>query len=318
MSVTHVILGTGPVGMAIMETLAAQPDAPHILMVNRSGKSPETLPAGVEVVASDMRDLAKVAQVTHGAAVVYTTAQPAYTRWAQEFPQLQAAILDGVARSGAKLVIAENLYMYADTDGAPLHEALPYAPHTRKGRVRAAMTEAAFAAHKAGKLQVTAGRASNFYGPRALGSSVGDRLFEGILKGKGAEIIGSADQPHTLTYIEDFGRALVTLGAHEQAFGRAWHVPNAPAMTMREFVAIISKILGQPVKLNVMGTMMMRIGGLFIPEAREGIEMMYEYVKPYRVSHSDYAQAFGEPFTPIETGLRTTLAWYQAHMPAHA
>src|SRR5690606_10789202 len=131
-----------------------------------------------------------------------------------------------------------------------------------------------------------------------LGSVLGERVFPPIFKGKAAAPTGNIDLPHTYTYIEDFGEALAILGAEESAWGRAWHVPNPPTLTTRELLTIAFEEAGKPPKINPMGKMLVRIGGLFIPEAREALEMMYEFEKPYRVDDSAFKQAFGDIATP--------------------
>ena len=270
-------------------------------------------PAAVEVVASDVYDPAAVREVCAGAAVVYQCAQPGYTAWPDKFPPLQAAVIDGLTGSDTKLVIAENLYMYGEVSGK-LHEGLPYAAQTRKGGVRAQMAEAALAAHRAGKVRVTMGRGSDFFGPWALGSSVGERLFYPALAGKAAQMTGDLDAPHTVTYIEDFGRALVVLGERDEALGQAWHVPNdRPDITQREFVEMVFAEIGQPPKVSTVGRMMLRIVGLFSPEARELPEMMYEFEQPFVVDSSRFETTFDVHATPLAEAIQTTVAWYRAH-----
>ncbi|MCB0161183.1 MAG: hypothetical protein KDD83_23775, partial [Caldilineaceae bacterium] len=64
-SITNpVILGTGPLGLAIMDVLTAR-DLP-VTLVNRSGKVGESLPAGVTVKATDLYDPANVRTVCAG------------------------------------------------------------------------------------------------------------------------------------------------------------------------------------------------------------------------------------------------------------
>ncbi len=185
---------------------------------------------------------------------------------------------------------------------------------TRKGKVRAAMSEAALAAHQAGKVQVTMGRGSDFFGPWVLDSGFGDRVFYPALAGKGASFGGKLDLPHTATTIEDFGKALVILGEREEALGRAWHVPNdRPQITQRQFAELVFAETGHPVKASGMGKTMMRIGGLFIPGARETVEMMYEFEKPFVVDSSQFERTFGVKATPIEEAIKATVAWYRAH-----
>ena len=102
----HVILGTGAIGRAIADELVSRGES--VRMVNRSGKMDE-VPAGVEVVASDLYDPANVREVTRDARVVYQSTQPHYDEWPQKFPPLQKSILDGLTGSDVKLVIVENL-----------------------------------------------------------------------------------------------------------------------------------------------------------------------------------------------------------------
>jgi nucleoside-diphosphate-sugar epimerase len=311
MSELHVVFGTGPLGRSVMNELVRRGES--VRVVNRSGTMPET-PEGVEVVAGDAYDTGVVRNLTEGAAVVYQCAQPPYNQWPERFPPLQAAILEGTAASGAKLVIAENLYMYGDTGGRPMVESLPSSAHTRKGKTRAEMAAAALAAHQAGKVRVAIGRGSDFFGPWALGSTMGERAFYPAIAGKPAQLTGSLDQPHTHTYIEDFGRALVILGERDEALGQAWHVPNdQPQITQRQLATMIFEELGLPPKMSGMGKTMMRLGGLFIPEARETVEMMYEFEKPFVVDSSKFEKAFGMTATPLREAIATTVAWYRAH-----
>ncbi len=314
MSNLHVVFGAGPLGRSVVNELVRQ--GKTVRVVSRSGKMAEA-PQGVELRSGDLYNAGVVRELAQGAAVAYQCAQPHYWEWPQKFPPLQAAIIEGLAGSGTKLVIGENTYMYGDTGGRPLTEDLPYAATTRKGRVRAAMSEAALAAHKAGKVQVAMGRGSDFFGPWVLDSGFGDRVFYPALAGKGASFGGKLDLPHTATFIDDFGKALVILGERAEALGRAWHVPNArPQITQRQFAELVFAETGHPVKASGMGKTMMRIGGIFVPGARETVEMMYEFDKPFVVDSSQFERAFGVKATPIAEAVKATVAWYRAHPQA--
>jgi nucleoside-diphosphate-sugar epimerase len=312
MSANHVILGTGAIGRAIAEELICRGDS--VRMVNRSGRM-EECPAGVELVASDLYDPAKVREVTRGAKVVYQSAQPEYFRWPEEFPSLQKSIIDGLSENTAKLVLVENLYMYGATNGKPMTEDMPHNAHTRKGRTRSEMSKAAFEAHRAGRLRVTAGRGSDFFGPWGLPTAVmGERTFYPMLHGKPANLVGDIDAPHTHTYVSDFGKALVILGERSDADGQAWHVPNDnPRVSQRQMVNMIAEEMGIQPKISVMGKTMMRLGGLFIPEAKETVEMMYEFEQPFIVDSSRFETTFGMKATPMGDAIRETVAWYKSH-----
>jgi nucleoside-diphosphate-sugar epimerase len=206
--------------------------------------------------------------------------------------------------------------MYGDTDGKPMTEDLPYNAHTRKGGVRGEISSAAFAAHKAGRLRVTAARGGNFFGPWGTDSTMGERAFYPLLRGKPAQLMGRTDLPHTHTYLKDFGTALVILGERAEADGQAWHVPNdQPTMTQGELVRLFAQEAGVEPKISSMGKGMMRIGGLFIPEARETVEMMYEFDKPFVIDSSKFERTFGLRATPIREAMKETVAWYKSHRP---
>jgi uncharacterized protein YbjT (DUF2867 family) len=76
-TIQHVVLGTGAIGRAVAEELVRRGES--VRMVNRSRKMDEVL-AGVELVASDLYDPAKVREVVRGAKVVYQSAQPPYNQ----------------------------------------------------------------------------------------------------------------------------------------------------------------------------------------------------------------------------------------------
>lgn len=312
MSANHVVFGTGAIGRAIVEELVKRGES--VRVVNRSGQA-EEIPAGVEVVATDLFNSSQVREVTSGAKVVYQSSQPAYHRWVEEFPALQNSIIEGLTGSGAKLVLVENLYMYGETNGKPMTEDMPYNSHTRKGKVRGELSKAAFAAHRAGKLRVTAGRGSDFFGAWGLTTAaMGGRTFYPMLQGKSASLVGNIDLPHTHTYVKDFGRALVTLGERDEADGQAWHVPNdMPQITQREMVKMIAAEMGVESKMSAMGRGMMWFGGLFIPAAKETLEMMYEFEQPFIVDSSRFESTFGMKATPMKDAIRETVAWYRSH-----
>ena len=314
MSATHVVLGTGAIGRAVAEELIRRGES--VRMVNRSGKM-EEVPAGAEVIAADLYDQTKVKEVTRGAKVVYQASQASYFEWPQKFPPLQKSIIDGLTSSGTKLVLVENLYMYGDTHGTPMTEDMPYNAHTKKGKVRAAMSESAFAAHREGKVRVTAARGSDFFGPWGLPSSMGGRAIYPLLQGKAAQMVGRLDLPHTVTYIPDFAKTLIMLGERDEADGQAWHVPNdMPRITQGEMVRMLAEEAGVEPKMSGMGKTMMWIGGLFIPEAKEIVEMMYEFEQPFIVDSNKFEKTFGVKATPMREAIRETIAWYKSH-PEH-
>lgn len=305
----NVVFGSGPLGLAVMDILVAR--GRQVTLVNRAGRVGETVPEEVRLVRGDATDPDQVSNLCHDADVVFHCAQPPYHLWPERFPPITRGIMEGVSRTNARLVFADNLYMYGPIEGETIHEALPYAATGPKGKTRAQMAQMLLNAHQAGRLQVTIGRASDFFGPRVLGSVIGETFFDPALSGKTVNVIGNPDMPHTYTYIRDFARSLVTLSENQEAYGRAWHVPNAPAMTTRHFADLVASEIDQPVKLRSAGRLTMTLLGLFVPELREMKELMYEFEDPFIVNHSDFEATFGNGVTHHQEAISETISWYQ-------
>ncbi len=284
----HVVFGTGPIGLAVADELIR--GGKNVRMVNRSGRA--AVPDGVEVVGGDAADPAFARRASAGAVVVYNALNPPYHRWPELFPPLQAGVIEGAASAGAKLVAMENLYMYGPTGGQALTENLPYAADTRKGEVRARMSEDLFAAHEEGKIRATVGHASDFFGPRVSASAAGEQVFGRALAGKSAQVVGDPEQPYTYTYVPDIGKSLVILGEREEALGSAWHLPSPATVSTREFVNMVFEEAGGEPKLQKAPKILLRALGLFNPALRETIEMLYEFEEPFVVDHSRFARAF--------------------------
>jgi nucleoside-diphosphate-sugar epimerase len=116
----HVVLGTGPLGLAVARHLADRGD--RVRAVNRAGRA--DLPEGVEVLHANVADAADATRACDGAAVVYHCVNPPSAKWPELHPPLMEAIVEAAAAAGARLVFGDNAYAYGPADG-PLTEDLP-------------------------------------------------------------------------------------------------------------------------------------------------------------------------------------------------
>lgn len=200
--------------------------------VNRSGRA--SVPPGVEMVAADLSDAAQAREACAGATVVYNCINVAYHQWEALFPPLLERTIAATAAAGARMVFADNLYLYGPVS-EPMTESLPPAATTRKRRVRAQMAARLRAAHERGELPVVVGRVADFYGPKVTNSAGGADVMRAVLAGKKAMWVGSLDAPHTMTFIDDFARGLLRLGSAEATLGQVWHIPAAEPLTGASF-----------------------------------------------------------------------------------
>ena len=302
----HVAFGTGQIGRPLIELLVSQ--GHEVTAVNRRGG---TVP-GADVVAGDATDAAFTTTVCQGSDAVYFCLNAtSYARWADEFPPLQHGVLVGATRAQARLVVLENLYAYGAPGGRRLIESMPARPTSTKSATRAAMTDRLLAAHGTGQVEVAIGRASDYYGPGATSSALGESVFGAALAGKTAQVMGDPDQPHSYSYTADVAAALATLGTAPGATGRVWHLPVSETRTTRELVTQVYRLAGRKPRLLAGGRTTLRIIGLVKPEMREYAHTLYQFTGPWVVDDTAFRTAFDTRATPVDEALSTTLAWYR-------
>lgn len=311
MTELHVVFGAGPLGLSVVQALLKRDKQPKL--VSYSGKV-AAAPEGLEVAQGDATNAQDCLRLCQGATHVYNCLNARdYHKWPEQFPPLQAGVLEGAAAVGAKLVVLENLYMYGPHGGVPMTATMPMRATGPRGATRKRMTEALFAAHREGKVRAVSARAADFYGPGVLQSLVGKDVFTKISKGERVTLMANPKLPHSLSYIPDVGEALVRLGEDDAALGQAWHVPNSPAIPLGEFVEAIFAAAGQDVKTTYSPRPVTRALlpalGLFVPPVRGLSENLYQTYELFVADDSAYKQTFGDHATPLHEGIRETLEW---------
>jgi len=307
MSTKHIIVGAGATGTATALLLAEQGAA--VTVLTRSGSGPNH--DNVELVSADASDADRLTAIAAGAEVIYNCANPAYHKWTTDWPPLAASLLRAAEASGAVLVTLGNLYGYA-APTSPMRATDPLDPPSIKGAVRAKMWHDALEAHNAGRIRAVEARASDFIGPN-LGSNghMGDRVVPRLLKGKSVQLLGDLDAAHSWTAIGDVARTLVTLGADQRAWGRAWHVPTAPPLSQRQLVHRMCALADlDPVKVSNMPSLVLKAAGLFVPAIRELKEVAYQLEAPFIIDCAETTTTFELGATPLDETLHATLASY--------
>ena len=303
----QVVFGTGQVGSHLVTQLVA---AGHrVTAVSRSGRQQFD---GATNVAGDAAEPAFTKEISAGAEVVYFCLDaPDYGAWPEQFPPLQRGVLAGAESAGARLVVLENLYGYGPVGGRELVETLPMAATSAKGRTRAAMTAELLEAYAAGSVSVAIGRASDYFGPGATHSALGELVLATALTGKTAQVMGDPDRPHSYSYTPDVAAGLMTLGTDPRAAGRVWHLPIAETWTTRQVIDHIYRAAGHRPKLFAAGRTSLRAYGLLKPEMREYLHTLYQFTDDWVVSDAHFRETFGDLSTPLPEALAATLDWYR-------
>ena len=309
----HVVFGTGQIGRLVAEQLGSR--GVDVVAVNRNG---DGRIGGARVVGGDATDPAFTTHAAAGAEVVYFCLNAmSYTRWVEEFPPLQRAVVTAAQAAGARLVALDNLYAYGPTGGRDLVESLQARPASAKAATRAAMTAELLDAHRAGKLEVAIGRASDYFGPGATRSALGESVFGPALSGRTAQVMGDPDQLHSYSYTPDVAAGLITLATAPAAAGGIWHLPVAETRTTRQLIEQLYRRCGHRPRVFAAGRTTLRLAGVARPALREYLHTLYQFTDRWVVDDSKFRGAFGDQATPLDHALATTLRWYRDRTASH-
>ncbi|MYT31909.1 NAD-dependent epimerase/dehydratase family protein [Streptomyces sp. MspMP-M5] len=306
----YIVIGFGPAGAATARLLVEKGHS--VRVVTKSGRSPEP---GIEQVALDATDSKRLSETARDAAAIINCAGPPYHRWKAEWPPLASSLCAAAEETGAVLVLLGNLYGYGPVDG-PMTEELPLAATGPKGRVRAAVWEQARKLHEQGRIKAVELRPSDFFGPGVTdGGHLAGRVMPALLRGKPVSTLGDPDAPHSWSYLPDVARALVEIAGEERAWGRAWHVPTEPALSVREMVDHLAAQAGTgPVAVRKLSPAVLGVASLVSPLLREMKEIRYQFDRPFIADASAYEAAFTVRATPVDEQIKATVDWWRERL----
>lgn len=312
----HVIFGAGQIGVPLARLLV---ERGHDVRVVR--RSPGGVPAGASLRTGDAADATFVAEATHGASVIYHCMNPEYSTraWGEQLPRLRAAMATAAARTHARVVLLDNLYMLGRPEGRLLREDTPIAPCSKKGEIRAREWQAWLASHKGGDVRVVCGRGSDFYGPGATQSYFGDAFMPKALGSGVAQTLTRLETPHTYHYTLDVAAGLATLGdASDDACGRWWILPAAAAESTQAMLDRLGSAMGAELKVQALPALALRVLSLFVPVLRELGEMGYQWSERFVTDDTAFRTRFGgATATSLDDGARAMVEWARMHYAAN-
>ncbi|MBB5954987.1 nucleoside-diphosphate-sugar epimerase [Saccharothrix tamanrassetensis] len=299
---TVVVLGAGRgIGREITRQLVAE--GRRVRAVTRSGGVPE----GAQDVRADLMDRAATVEAVRGASVIHLAANVPYTSWVDMLPTISGNVIVGAETVGAKLVLADNLYAYGPVSG-PITEETPERPVGPKEKLRSTLGKRL----RQASVPIVLSRSSDYYGPGGVGSLPGELVLKPLARGKQPMWFGPLDVPHTFAYLADTARAQIVLGDDARADGRSWHTPAAETLSVRDFIGLVGRVVGNARKPLRLPRSTVTVGALFDKRLRGMGELGHQQSKPWVVDHSAFEKTFGPlPVTPHEKAVRRTAEWYR-------
>jgi nucleoside-diphosphate-sugar epimerase len=302
----YVVTGAGPVGYSVAEQLAEL--GHRVRVLTRSGTGPEH--PLVERIRADVSDPSQLGPAVQGAIAVFHCIHGSAYRasaWAAELPQAEQVVMDAAADAGAVVVFPESLYSYSEPERV-MTETSPRQAAGGKRGIRVRLLKAR-EAHAANTVSIIAG---DFFGPRVKMAHAGERMVPLVLAGKAIQVIGSADQPHSFTYVPDLAAAMIAAAQQPELWNSVLHAPTGRAMTQREVAAAYAEAAGVSVpKVSAVPGWVLRVAGVFSTDMRELAEMLYQFERPFVMDSTASQRMLGLEPTPLPEAAAATVAWWR-------
>ncbi len=305
----HTILGAnGTIATELVPVLQQQNE--QIRLVSRNPKPA----AGAETIAADLLNKDQIRHAVAGSDIVYLLAGIEYNHkvWQRDWPIIMQNVIDACKGANAKLIFFDSVYPYGIPQGNIINEETPFAPRSKKGKVRAQVDAMLLNEIKKGSLNAIITRAADFYGPRVTDKSApGILVFSRMKKGLAPQWLVNPNVPRSLSYTPDAAKAVYLLSQHPEAFNQTWILPAVlPAFTGKQFIALAAKYMAGKTNVQVLPKWLIGFIGLFNPMMREMHEMLYQDEYGYVLDSSKFEKAFHFVPTSYEEGVKATAEWY--------
>lgn len=299
------ILGsTGIIGTELAKSLTQYTD--KIRLVSRN---PERVNPTDQLVIADLTNLNQVLTAVEGSEVVYLTVGLQYkiSVWQTQWPLIMQNVIDACKIHRAKLVFFDNVYAYGLVKGW-MKEDTMINPSSKKGEVRAQISQMIMSEVEKGNLDAIIARAADFYGPNTPLSFVTVTVFDNFRKGKKAQWFIDANKKHSMTYTPDAAKATAILGNTKSAYNQIWHLPtDKNVLTGKEFIELSAKAFGVKSEYMVLKKWMLQLVGFFVPVVKESIEMLYQNEYDYLFDSTKFEKKFNFTPTSYQTGIFETV-----------
>lgn len=299
----HVVTGgAGFIGSALVRALLEAGRPVRVVDDFSTGRR-ENLPGGIELLEGDVRLVAP--EAVRGASVVYHLAaipsvprsveRPLDTYRAAE--EATVCLLEAAAREGVRRVVyASSSSVYGDSPELPKHEDLPPRPLSpyAVAKLGGELMARFWASRTA--LETVCLRFFNVYGPRQDPESpyaaVVPIFLRCLREGRPLPIYGDGNQTRDFTFVGDVVRGIILAGDVPGISGRVYNVAGGRPVAVKTLGETLARLTGRQAEL------------CHLPPRPGDLRDSWADVRAARRDLGFTAE------TPLEEGLRETVAWF--------
>ena len=290
----QVVLGAArPLGRAVLEELAAA--GSRVRGVTLDAAAVEgSLPASVEIVAADPLKPENLVRVCKEGKAVYDCFDPSHSNWKRAFRETTRNVLLASIESGADLILANHLIAEERENASTENDLLN--------------------AHRSNLIRTVVARMPQLYGPGVVNRLWQD-IFESVALGKKAHWMGDPEVARSLLYVGDAASKMILLGRSLWAHGRAWNLSGPAPISGRTFIEHAYRAAGREPKVGRWGRGVMLTGRFLSSDAKEFLELPYNYYRAFVLDGSEFMEAFPSiAYTPHDEAIAKTYRWFEARL----
>jgi len=258
--------GAGNVGSHIVDAAIAAGAREVIALDALVRGVPENLTGAIKTGKAtlreiDIRDREAVAASMEGADIVFHQAALRWTRCQESPRECQEVMVDGTfnvleaaaAAKAKRVVLASSAVVYGEPEALPMHEDQPLNGTTFYGSMKVANEQLAHAFSSLHRIETTALRYFNVYGPRM---DVRSRFVEVMVRwlnlideGKPLTLFGDGSSSVDFVYVGDVVRANL-LACETTAPAAIVNVCSGVETKMRDLAALLLRLTGSSVGME--------------------------------------------------------------------
>lgn len=299
------VLGSsGVIGKELAKSLLRYTD--KIRLVSRNPKQANLTD---QLVKADLTNLQQVINSVEGSEITYLTVGLQYKTsvWQEQWPVIINNVVEACKIHKSRLVFFDNVYAYGLVKGWMKEDTLVN-PISKKGEVRARISQMIMSEVERGHLDAIIARAPDFYGPNTPLSFATVTVFNNYKKGKKAQWFLDVNKKHSMIFTPDAGKATAILGNTPSAYNQIWHLPtDKNVLTGKEFLELSAKAFGVEPKYLVLKKWMIQMAGYFVPVVKESYEMLYQNEYDYLFDSTKFERAFNFKPTSYQDGIAETV-----------
>ncbi|WEZ82961.1 NAD(P)H-binding protein [Rhizobium sp. 32-5/1] len=305
------VLGaTGGIGGEVARKLKARGWAVRAL--NRNAAKAAATNPDFEWLNGDAMNAFDLLRAARGVdLIVHAVNPPGYAKWGSLVLPMIDNTIAAARANGATVLLPGTIYNYGPDAFPLLSEEAPQNPTTVKGGIRVEMERRLKAASEDG-VRVIILRAGDFFGATAVNSWFSQGM---VTPGKPLTSItypGKAGTGHQWAYLPDVAEIMLRLVERRDRLPpfATFHMTGFWDDDGTKMVAAIRRVTGRPdLRVKSFPWWLLPLAAPFVTFLRELREMRYLWKEPLRMPNARLVETIGaEPWTPIDTAVRTTLA----------